>query len=68
MEQTFFIVKYNDNYGNGDDTSIETLVKSKEDFYHWLEKDNDNRKNLGESEYDEDDFDLIPITLYNPSN
>lgn len=66
--ENYYIVQYNDSYGNGTDKDIECLVKSKEDFDLWLSKHNEERENDGNEPEDEDEFDLIPITLFNPKN
>jgi hypothetical protein len=66
MEQELILVQYNDMYGNGTDRSNEVLVKTKEDFDIWLEQYNENRVEQGESECDEEEFDLFRITLFTP--
>ena len=40
---TYYIVKFNDSYGTGFDTSYETLLESKEDFNTWLNQHNAKR-------------------------
>ena len=60
MEKQFYIVQYNDCYGNGDDKAIEGLIESKEDFDAWLEQHNKERDITD----DEVEFDLIPIILF----
>lgn len=65
QKQTFYIVKYNDVYGNGDDTSIETLLKSEKDFMKWLEEHNKERKKNGEQRESIEEFDVIPVQLFN---
>ena len=65
QEQTFYIVKYNDVYGNGDDTSIEVLLKSEKDFMKWLEEHNKEREKNGEQRESIEEFDVIPIQLFN---
>ncbi len=64
MSKTYYIVQYNDCYGNGDNKSIEALVESKEDFNHWFEQHNKDRENDGNEPECEDEFDLIPIELF----
>ncbi len=66
MEKTFYIVKYNDAYGNGDDTSIETLLESEKDFKKWLRQHNKERKENGELTEKAEEFDIIPVELFNP--
>ena len=71
--KTYYVVQYNDCYGNGD-TNLEAIVESHEDFLKWLEVHNKERADLQDLEVDDDDFcyegeeqfDLIPLTLYNP--
>lgn len=58
-----FIVQYNDCYGNGD-SSIEVIVKSKEDFNRWLKQHNEERESDGELEESEEEFTLIPVELF----
>ena len=64
MEKTFYIVQYNDRYGNGTDKSNEILVESKKDFEAWLVLHNEEREAEGNEPDDEDEFDLIPINLF----
>lgn len=61
----FYIVQYNDLYGNGDDTKIEVLVKNKTAFKKWLKQWNKERKGYALME-GEEEFDLIPIKLFEP--
>lgn len=71
--KTYFVVQYNDCYGNGD-TKLEAIVKSHEDFIKWLEVHNKERADLQDLEVDDDDFcyegeeqfNLIPLNLYKP--
>jgi len=60
-----YIVQYNDRYGNGTDKNLECIVKSHEDFYKWLEQHNSERVTDGNEEESADEFDLIPIKLFN---
>ena len=60
-----YIVQYNDRYGNGTDKNLECIVKSHEDFYKWLEQHNSERVADGNEEESADEFDLIPIKLFN---
>ena len=62
--KTYYIVKFNDSYGTGFDISYETLLESKEDFGTWLQQHNEKRLAEGNSDDDECEFDLIPITLF----
>lgn len=64
MSNTFYIVQYNDKYGNGDDKKIETLVRDKQGFEDWLKTHNTTRYLDGEMEEGADEFDLIPISLF----
>ncbi len=63
-ETTFYIVQYNDCYGNGDQKSNEVLVKDEATFWRWLKKRNQERIEEGEMEEQVEEFDLIPITLF----
>ena len=65
MKNTFYVVQYNDCYGNGDDTKIEVLVKSKADFKIWLKELNKERRSMGEIVEKSEEFNLIPIQLFN---
>lgn len=57
----YYIVQYNDRFGNGDDKKIEVLVKSKADFKKWLKEHNSMRDAEPETA---DEFNLIPINLF----
>ncbi len=61
---TFYIVEYNDCYGNGDQKSNEVLVRSEQEFLLWLERRNKERADAGELIEDVEEFDLIPIELF----
>jgi hypothetical protein len=69
MTKTFYVIQYNDCYGNGYNKKLEAIVESQEQFLEWLKKHNEERKN----EYLEDDyleesieeFNLIPLQLFN---
>lgn len=63
---TFYIVQYNDRYGNGQNKAYECLVKSKAEFEEWLKRYNEEREEDGEMEESADEFDLIPISLFEP--
>lgn len=58
-----FIVKYNDLYGNGTDTYLECVVRSRDEFYDWLDWHNDLRQQHENDPEDEELFTLIPINL-----
>ena len=60
---TFYIVEYNDCYGNGN-RQIEVLVRNKQEFLRWLEIRNKERADAGELIEDLEEFDLIPIELF----
>ena len=60
----FYIVQYNDKYGNGKDKYFECVVKDKESFDKWLKAHNEERAEQGEMEEGADEFDLIPIGLF----
>ena len=60
----YYIVQYNDKYGNGKDKYFECIVKDKESFDKWLKAHNEERKEQGEMEEGADEFDLIPINLF----
>jgi len=61
---TYYIVQYNDRYGNGQNKTYECLVKSEAEFERWLKKYNKEREDDGEMVEGADEFDLIPINLY----
>ncbi len=63
-KNTFYIVEYNDCYGNGDQKSNEVLVRSEQEFLLWLERRNKERADAGELIEDVEEFDLIPIELF----
>ncbi len=62
--KTLYVVRYNDCYGNGD-TYLEVIVESKDDFKKWLKQHNEDREENGEIEDNEEEFDLIPLELFN---
>lgn len=64
MSNTFYIVQYNDKYGSGLGKVMETLVKDKQGFEDWLKAHNAQRDIDGEMEEGADEFDLIPISLF----
>ena len=61
---TYYIVQYNDCYGNGDQKQNEVLVRSESDFLNWLDQRNKERSEAGELVEDLEEFDLIPINLF----
>jgi hypothetical protein len=63
-KNTFYIVEYNDCYGNGDQKSNEVLVRNEQEFLRWLEIRNKERADAGELVEDMEEFDLIPIELF----
>lgn len=65
-QKTFYIVQYNDCYGNGDNKKIEALLESEDEFRKWLKEWNKERKAMGATPENEEEFNLIPINLYNP--
>jgi len=62
----YYIVQYNDKYGNGKDKYFECIVKDKESFDKWLKAHNEERKEQGEMEEGAEEFDLIPIGSFEP--
>lgn len=65
-ENTFYIVQYNDCYGNGDDKIYECIVKSKIDFLKWLKEHNEEREGMDAMTESSEEFNLIPINLWTP--
>ena len=63
---TFYIVQYNDCYGNGNDKNIECIVKSEADFKRWLKEWNAERKGMGAEPEKKEEFTLIPVNLWEP--
>ena len=63
MNNTFYIVQYNDRYGNGNKI-LETLVRDEKSFQDWLKFHNAQRDIDGNELEQEDEFDLIPISLF----
>ena len=61
---TYYIVQYNDRYGNGDDKTYECILKDKETFDKWLKDHNDEREGMGAEPESAEEFDLIPIELF----
>ncbi len=64
MEETLYIVQYNDCYGNGDQKSNEVLVDNEAGFWKWLAQRNEERVAAGEMEEQVEEFDLIPIVHF----
>ena len=64
MTNKYYIVQYNDRYGNGTDKVFETLVRDKQGFEDWLKAHNAQRYIDGEIEEDADEFELIAISLF----
>mgnify|MGYP001431389088 CR=1 FL=1 len=62
--KTYFIVQYNDCYNNGAGKMFECIVKRKIDFKKWLKIHNSQRKKLGELLELAEEFDLIPVQLF----
>lgn len=58
-----YVVEYNDRYGNGDDTSLEVVVKNRKEFKLWLEEHNKEREDAGEIEESKEEFTLHPIEM-----
>jgi len=63
-KNTYYIVQYNDRYGNGYATKMECIVKNKTDFNKWFKQHNKERKDMGATPEYKEEFDLIPITLF----
>jgi hypothetical protein len=63
-KETYYIVQYNDRYGNGNDKVYECIVKNKTGFKKWLKEHNAQRRAMGESGEHSEEFDLIPVNLY----
>jgi len=63
--KNYFIVQYNDKFGDGNNTTFECIVKDKNDFIKWLKKHNEEREADGNEPEGEEEFSLIPIGLAN---
>lgn len=63
-KDTYYIVQYNDCYGNGTDKKIECIVRNKTGFKKWLKEHNAERIMMGASGEYEEEFDLIPVNLW----
>ncbi len=59
-----YVVRYNDVYKNGYNQSLEVIVQDRNQFLEWLEEHNEGR---GSEDEGEEEFDLIPLTLYTPT-
>ena len=62
--ETYYIVQYNDCYGNGTDKKIECIVKSDADFKRWLKEHNSEREDMGADPEGDEEFTLIPVNLF----
>jgi hypothetical protein len=60
--ETFFVVQYNDIYGNGDKKNLEVIVKNRNHFLEWLDEHNEMRG--GSEPETEEEFNLIPLNLF----
>ena len=63
--KNYFIVQYHDKFGNGNNTMFECIVKDKNDFIEWLQKHNEEREADGNEPESEEEFNLIPVQLFN---
>jgi len=61
---TYYIVQYNDMYGNGTDKKIECIVKDEDGFNKWFEEHNNEREEMGEEPESREEFTLIPVNLF----
>ena len=66
-DNTFYIVQYNDCYGNGTDKKIECIVRNKTGFKKWLKEHNAERRMMGADGEHSEEFDLIPVNLFDNS-
>jgi len=62
--KTFYVVQYNDCYGNGDNKTLEVIVENHNDFKEWLKQRNEEREEFGECEESEEEFNLIRLNLF----
>lgn len=62
--KTYFIVQYNDRYGNGDNKMFECIVENKTAFNNWLKEHNRERRGMGAKSEKKEEFNLIPINLF----
>jgi len=63
IAKTVFIVQYNDCHGNGDDDSIEAVVKNRTGFKNWLAEHNRDRRADGNEPESAEEFDLIETQM-----
>lgn len=63
-DNTFYIVQYNDIYGNGTDKKIECIVKDETTFNKWLKEHNQERIDMGADPEYKEEFNLIPVNLF----
>ena len=64
MKKTFYVVEYNDCYGNGT-RELKVIVESHKDFLDWLQKHNNAKRTAFRDNNDtEAEFNLIPLELY----
>jgi hypothetical protein len=63
LSKTVYIVKYNDRYGNGDQTSIEAIIEKESHFKKWLKMHNDGRKMQGEQKENAEEFDVDSVEM-----
>jgi len=73
MTKTLYVVKYNDTYGNGNKQKLEVIVDNRNNFLKWLDEHNESRRMDYITDDDflketEEEFDLIPLTLYVSEN
>ena len=63
-KNVFYIVQYNDCYGNGDGKMFECIVKSESEFKNWLKLHNSERELMGEEPEGDEEFTLIPVDFW----
>jgi hypothetical protein len=63
MKNKYYVVQYNDCYGNGD-TKLEVIVKNKSGFKNWLKEHNKQRRDMGEKGENSEEFDLIELNFF----
>jgi len=62
--KTIYLIKYNDCYGNGDESYIECAITEKKYFKDWLNEHNKDREFDGNEPEGEEEFDLIEYKIF----
>ena len=63
LSKRVYLVTYNDRYGNGDQKSIEAVLKKESDFKKWLKMHNEGRKEQDAAPENAEEFDVDSVEM-----